>query len=205
MALNVNPTLKEIIDEAERLNNLIVNRGGSQTITPSTINKVLSKGYYKGDITVAGDSNLVPANIVSGKSIFGIAGSATLQSLGGKRWASGTVKSASGEISFQLFQGASINTINMSYVTVSGLNFTPSTILLFFDAGSPFYPYEFTVYQRSLTSQPSANVTEIITRKYSNGTYYGLRATGNAYVNNTGFRLPASVGYDYPFNWIAIE
>ena len=61
----------------------IANRGGAQTITPGTSNKTLNAGYYSGNITVAGDADLVAANIVSGKNIFGVAGSATVSSLGG--------------------------------------------------------------------------------------------------------------------------
>ncbi len=79
MALPNNPTLEEIIDEAERLNNLIVDRGGAKTITPKTTNQVLAKGNYKGDITIKGDANLVASNIVKGKSIFGVAGTATME------------------------------------------------------------------------------------------------------------------------------
>lgn len=74
MALSENPTLKEVVDEVERLNNLIVDRGGSQTITPKTSDQTLYKGYYKGNITVKGDRNLSSYNILSGKSIFGISG-----------------------------------------------------------------------------------------------------------------------------------
>ena len=55
----------------------MVNRGGAQTVTPGTSNKTLSAGYYSGNITIAGDADLVAANIVSGKNIFGVAGSAS--------------------------------------------------------------------------------------------------------------------------------
>jgi hypothetical protein len=54
----------------------MVNRGGAQTVTPGTNNKTLNAGYYSGNITVAGDADLVAANIVSGKNIFGVAGTA---------------------------------------------------------------------------------------------------------------------------------
>lgn len=77
MALNENPTLDEIINEAERLNNLIIDRGGAKTITPSTSNQVLGRGNYKGDITVLGDSDLVQESIVDGKNVFGVEGSVT--------------------------------------------------------------------------------------------------------------------------------
>ena len=51
---------------------------GAQTITPSNVNKTVACNgkYMTGDITVKGDSNLVAANIISGVSIFGVAGNA---------------------------------------------------------------------------------------------------------------------------------
>jgi hypothetical protein len=56
----------------------MVNRGGAQTVTPGTSNKTLNAGYYSGNITIAGDADLKAANIVSGKNIFGVAGSAKI-------------------------------------------------------------------------------------------------------------------------------
>lgn len=53
----------------------ITNRGGAQTVTPGTSNKTLYSGYYSGNITVSGDTNLKAANIKSGTSIFGVTGS----------------------------------------------------------------------------------------------------------------------------------
>ena len=48
----------------------------AKTITPSTTSQIaVSSGYYTGgNITVAGDSNLVAGNIKSGISIFGVSG-----------------------------------------------------------------------------------------------------------------------------------
>ena len=48
---------------------------GSKTITPSKSNQTLGAGYYSG-ITINGDADLVAANILSGKNIFGVAGTA---------------------------------------------------------------------------------------------------------------------------------
>lgn len=51
----------------------------AQTITPGTSNKTIAAGIYlTGTQTIKGDANLVPANIVSGKSIFDIAGTAKI-------------------------------------------------------------------------------------------------------------------------------
>ena len=48
----------------------------AKTITPSTTSQIaVSSGYYTGgNITVAGDSNLVASNIKNGVSIFGVNG-----------------------------------------------------------------------------------------------------------------------------------
>lgn len=67
---------------------------GAATITPSTTNQTIAAGQYlSGAQTIAGDANLVAANILSGKTIFGVSGALTIQSLGGYRVLSGTVAS----------------------------------------------------------------------------------------------------------------
>lgn len=110
MGLSENPTLEQIIDEIDRLNRLIIDRGGSRTITPSTSNQVLAKGNYKGDVTVAGDDDLIANNIRSGKNIFNVIG--TL--IEGKRWARGSV---------------TIKNYNDSF-EINGLTFKPSTVIV---------------------------------------------------------------------------
>lgn len=49
------------------------------TITPGAVDQIAvsSRTFVGGDITVKGDANLVASNIVSGKSIFGVQGTAT--------------------------------------------------------------------------------------------------------------------------------
>ena len=48
---------------------------GTKTITPSASTQTLGAGYYD-KITINGDSDLIAANIVTGKNIFGVNGSA---------------------------------------------------------------------------------------------------------------------------------
>lgn len=52
------------------------------TITPGTTNQTISSGtYLTGAQTISGDANLVAGNIVAGKSIFGVSGSAQIPSI----------------------------------------------------------------------------------------------------------------------------
>ena len=49
------------------------------TITPTTSDQTIASGtYLTGAQTISGDANLVASNILSGVSIFGVAGSATV-------------------------------------------------------------------------------------------------------------------------------
>lgn len=76
MNLNNDASLVDIINAIEEINAKIIDRGEARTIIPTSISQILEKGNYKGDITVEGDSNLISNNIVSGKSIFGVNGTA---------------------------------------------------------------------------------------------------------------------------------
>lgn len=67
------------------------NRGAGGTVTPGTTDQTKASGYYSSAITIKGDPNLIPANILSGKSIFGVAGSL----VPGKPFATGTATSNS--------------------------------------------------------------------------------------------------------------
>ena len=52
------------------------------TITPGTTNQEIAAGtYLTGKQTISGDSDLVSGNIVAGKNIFGVAGSAQIPSI----------------------------------------------------------------------------------------------------------------------------
>ncbi len=53
---------------------------GAQTITPSTVNQTIASGrYLSGTQTIQGDANLLAENILSGVSIFGVAGTVKKQ------------------------------------------------------------------------------------------------------------------------------
>lgn len=52
---------------------------GAVVITPGTSNITIPAGYHNGSGYVKGDANLIPDNIVEGKSIFGVTGTAQRQ------------------------------------------------------------------------------------------------------------------------------
>lgn len=79
------------------------------TYTPTTSDQTITTGWEDGTCKVKGDANLVASNILSGKSIFNINGSA-IDGATMRKHASGSVKDVSGT------------------VTVTGLGFAPIVI-----------------------------------------------------------------------------
>lgn len=54
----------------------------AQTYTPGTSDQTIASGQYlSGNQTISGDANLVASNILSGVSIFGVAGTLALPSI----------------------------------------------------------------------------------------------------------------------------
>jgi hypothetical protein len=168
---------------------------GAMTITPTTSDQVIPQGYHNGSGIVKGDPNLIAANIVAGKTIFGVAGS-----FNGKRWASGTATSSSSTTNFQ-YAGSGSGGTTLFSVTVTGLTFKPSTIIMidtvsnsvsvYSEINDGFYPKTVKVF---LFGSASASVS-----------VYNIRGdVSPAYVNGTGFCLPAWSG-SKTYTWIAIE
>jgi hypothetical protein len=112
---------------------------------------------------------------------------------GGKRWASGTVNCSSSQLGFIMYDGS---VSNFLYITVTGLTFIPSFIIIRRVADDRF----------CVTYDSRAVWTDCIKMLYTTNQGYTLRKTGNAYVDNTGFRLPVSnVAYNDAYQWIAFE
>lgn len=121
--------------------------------------------------------------------------------LGGKRWASGTVSNTTATLAFTYANGSSAT---LNYIAVSGLTFTPSLILIY---GINTNSYSF-LTPTSLYTQGGGE-SRILTGNYDVAhtqslAVHNIRLSGNAYVNNSGFLLP-NPRSNSQFNWIAFE
>ena len=105
----------------------------AQTYTPGTADQSIAAGQYlSGAQTIKGDANLIPANILSGKSIFGVAGSV----IAGKKFASGTTVSSN---TVDLFKTSS-GDASKGFIRMSSLNLTfVPRIIYYYDTSEPDY------------------------------------------------------------------
>jgi hypothetical protein len=101
---------------------------GAVTITPGTTNQTIAAGYHNGSGAVNGDPDLIASNIKSGVDIFGVVGTVDIASLGGKRFASGTLTNGATQQTFTDYSGANVNKY---FLNVTGLSFQPSYIIVY--------------------------------------------------------------------------
>lgn len=170
------------------------------------------KGYQKGGsgdgevkVSVAqlqsAEPALISTNIISGKSIFGVGGSASVSSLGGKQFASGVTTSGTTETDISSI----VNSVYM--LTAAGLTFKPILILAkhYIDTSACT---GYTLYEES-TGEPAYVGTRTCKMNHSSasgGSYaeYEIDASSSAIsILSTGFTIPVwESGVAY--NWIAL-
>ena len=166
---------------------------GTKTITPKASAQTLGDGYYD-KITINGDADLVAANIVSGKNIFGVAGTATVSSLGGKQFATGTSSTFDNSTTWTNYNGTKAEGVYT--LSVTGLSFTPSTVIAYGDLGTPYgYVFsclhsDFAICMPKIRSYYDSNWNVAQGRKYK-----------KIQVTN-GFKLPIERGSG-TLTWVA--
>lgn len=152
------------------------------TITPGTSNQTIAANQFLSGVqTIVGDPDLVAANIVSGKNIFGVAGTATASTLGGKRFARGTGQTITGGI-----------------LEVTGLAFTPS-IVITKSGNTDTEESSFTVYvpKAQFSGSPRSGISAWVS-----GDVYA----GNFTSISNGFRMQVDSGVsNIVFSWIVFE
>ena len=83
------------------------------------------------------DGNLIAGNIRSGVTIMGVAGNVTIESLGGRQYASGSAPYSGTTATFYTVYNN--NSTSMYYLKVSGLSFKPTGIIIKSQYGTSGY------------------------------------------------------------------
>jgi hypothetical protein len=184
----------------------------AQTYQPSIITQTIASGQYLSEVqTIAPvTGNTTVNDVVSGKvfssaSGINLVGQATIESLGGRHFANGPVISSSPTSNTMSFTRKEGGTIDLNYVTVTGLSFRPSIIIL--NGGDPPY-MNYTLYQ-DVYQKSEYNACAIVSRCsiYDNTTQDNYIIDGTVspvVITSSGFTLPVRMGGGYTYNWIAI-
>jgi hypothetical protein len=166
----------------------------SKSYTPTTADQSIAAGQYlSGAQTIKGDTNLIASNILSGKSIFGVAGNA-VDGSGMKKFASGSIPRSSTTVNIREYDNTSSNMYDKYTVTVSGLTFIPSSILVI--ARTSTYS-EATIYQAAGVIKSTMG-----TMRYISTGDNSYDVTDPIYINSTGFCLPV-ISKSTTYNWYA--
>lgn len=166
--------------------------GGSLVVEPYT--GFYEEGKNNGGFgsVVMSDLGFVPANILSGKSIFGVAGALTLASMGGLPIAMGTATFVQG--------GSAFTTLNDGATTfnyqVSGLGFKPRYIYMYQELTSTntansemmFYSEDRKRNNRKIVTTPKGSTSGMY---YIEGDSYSN--TFGYHVSHGGFKLPTNM------------
>ena len=97
---------------------------GAQTITPGTTYQTIKQGYHNGNGRVAGDPDLIPDNIKSGVSIFGVSGQYSCQTCPAAATGDAT---AAEVLSGKTFSNANRTGISGTMPNIGTQNITPGT------------------------------------------------------------------------------
>lgn len=144
--------------------------------------------------------DLLSQNILAGKNILGVPGA-----LSPGRKASGSVVASTQTLPFTM---GTNQLVYLQSVTVSGLTFKPSYIVVIYPAASGG---KISFYKADGIGIPGYSEIKIVFADINYGyvgggvsTMGGVKESGNAYVNTTGFRIPIGIA-GVECTWLALE
>lgn len=148
------------------------------TITPGTSNQnIAANQYLTGAQTIKGDANLVAANIISGKSIFGVAGNAKVY-----KYLNVAVTSSASRITFKDSSG---NSLSHYCVTHGAIDFTPQMFLCR-HAGR--------AAEVTFLTSPGATMLGLTGGDWKSSTVWDIVISENCYWGKSGFKIPVYTG-----------
>lgn len=158
------------------------------SVSGTTLKLTPPKGYYDGSTGTINitDADFVEANIKNGVNLFGKLGTLAVQS------ASGSTNSSSGQGSFTNQAGS---TINLPYVTVTGLAFTPRVVVVMNNNGDS------TIVTPAVINPTGARIAQ---SQFASQIYRTFRVEASAFVSGGSFQLPVALT-NTSYNWYAYE
>ncbi|WAH35057.1 hypothetical protein [Alicyclobacillus dauci] len=164
------------------------------TASPSDVlaTKTFSAGSNYGAAGTMANNGSLTVNPAGSAQTFGAGYYSGITVNPGSQKASGTTTSSSGQLTFLSHNYSSAG---LYYITVSGLSFQPSLIVIEFHNGSAF--------GRTIYSQFDGDGTgDFIKTSTNTSTWMGYVDGSSAYVNSSGFQLPTYVSAS-PGTWYA--
>lgn len=192
--------LIDIANEAES-NNSTVKTDIINSVN-TTLSKTLNTDSVWNQIKAAideGDSNALPSNIKKGIIINKVLGTLDIESLGGKKWASGTTK-AGEQTSFVYADSSGAYS---AYPLTIPIAFEPSLVLAVYHLSISNY---LCVYS-NIYDGIYAKTSKIISYTGRNDKLDVVNCKGDispAGITSNGFVIPA-IGTGWQYDWIAIE
>jgi hypothetical protein len=168
----------------------------AHTYTPGTSDQTIPAGQYLSGVqTIKGDANLVADKILAPNVLFGVTGTA-------KRRVSGTASSsADGTGKVFCYGGSSSGGYALPWISVSGLAFKPSSIVITYTGALTNVP-KFVMYASDSITLGKASV---LAGGYGIGfDTKDYNAYTEAYVNTSSFLLPVFT-YSATYSWVAYE
>lgn len=148
------------------------------TITPGTSNQsIAANQFLTGAQTIKGDANLVAANIISGKSIFGVAGNAKVY-----KYLNVAVTSSASRITFK---DSSNNDMAFYYITHGAIAFTPQFFLCRHNGRAA---------EATFSTSPGATMLGLTGGDWQSSMVWDIVASENCYWGKSGFKIPVYTG-----------
>lgn len=192
-----------------QLNNTVTSTLATQAATANAV----KQAYDRADaaFTSANSGKTAVANAVTAKGVtaspadtFPMLATKIGQISTGKKWASGMATSSTTQDFFPNISGGNNSS---HFITISGLDFTAATIIIYGEANTGNSIMTTTVYNTALYtgSDATARIYARIEKSFQPATLVILKIQSPAYISGSGFKIPVMGQPSVNHNWMAYE